>query len=98
MSARTFRLAAILALLTSAPTHAQVVCTWNGTSGNWLNPALWSPTVPNNGTPPGATYNANVNGAGTITVDQPVAIQRLTFASGSVNIQNSTFANLGGGT
>jgi len=80
---------AIVVLADAHPARSQVICTWNGSTGNWLSPALWSPAVPNNGTPAGATYNATVNGSGTISVDQSVSIQTLNFPSGNIHVLNN---------
>src|SRR5437879_3794428 len=92
--ARAMTIRALLAVtlvgLAAVPAIAQpVTATWNGTSGNWSNPALWStnPYYPNNGNPPGVTYNATVNGTVTgaiLTVDQPITIQALNFSSGTL--------------
>jgi hypothetical protein len=49
-------------------------------------------TVPNNGTPPGATYNAVVN-AGQVTLDQAITLQQLTFGGGTITGPNSLTMN-----
>jgi len=71
-----------------------ITSTWSGTSGNWTNPALWStnPNYPNNGNPPGTTYNAVINGSGTITLDASITIEQLAFQGGQI------FAPFGGGS
>src|SRR5437868_12660665 len=87
-----FLLAAVVFLTWSSAASAQVITsTWTGATGNWTNPALWTPAVPNNDTPPGATYNAAVNGAGTLTVSTDIGIQRLDFPAGRINVQSGTF-------
>src|SRR5439155_15898469 len=75
----------------SSAGQAQVItATWTGASGNWTNPALWStnPNFPNTGNPPGATYDATVNGAGTLTLDAPIAVRGLTLQAGTVTGAN----------
>jgi hypothetical protein len=79
----------VASLSVASPATAQLVTsTWNGSTGNWLDPSLWSPAVPNNGTPAGATYNVVANGSGAISLNQPVAIQQLSFPSGTIAVEN----------
>ncbi|MFO0807695.1 MAG: hypothetical protein U0746_03650 [Gemmataceae bacterium] len=88
------RCVALLILLAAAPAPArQVVATWTGTTGNWTNPALWSPAVPNNGTPPGTTYDAVLNGGGTVTIDAPIVIDQLLYRAGAISGPNNLTLN-----
>jgi hypothetical protein len=80
----------VLSVLTANAPAQVVTSVWNGATGNWIDPTLWSPAVPNNGTPPGATYNATVNGTGTLTVNSDIGIQQLTFPQGTINLQAGT--------
>src|SRR5262245_14362735 len=92
-------LAVALLLVVTGTAPAQVVTSlWNGSSGNWTNPGLWSPAVPNNGTPPGTTYNATVNGTGTLAVNGDINIQTLDFSQGTINVQAGTFNINNGGS
>ncbi len=64
--------------------HAQVTSTWNGTSGNWSDATRWStnPVFPNNGNG-GNDFNAVV-GSGSLTVNQSITIEDLTFNGGTI--------------
>jgi hypothetical protein len=85
---------ALLAVLLAVPAaSAQTVATWTGATGNWTDPALWSPAVPNNGTPPGATYNAVLTGGGTVTLNTPIVVDQLLYRAGSVAGPNSLTLN-----
>ncbi len=78
-----------------SPSQAQTTSTWNGTTGNWSDFTRWStnPIFPNNGQPnPGDTYNAIVNG-GTVTLDQNIIIQSLTFSGGTIDGGNNLTLN-----
>jgi MYXO-CTERM domain-containing protein len=88
---RLITLAVSLWLTQSSP--AQVNSTWNGTTGNWSDAARWSsnPLFPNNGNG-GNTYNAVVN-AGTVTVDQPITIEGLTFGGGTIATSSNLTLN-----
>lgn len=94
---------AIVASAVPAVSDAQINSSWNGTTGNWTNAALWSAGVPQNGQPGGGdTYNATVNGGGTITRDTNVIIEQLNFQRGTIAGSNSLTLNAamtwGGGT
>ena len=81
----------VLALGSTA--SAQTDSTWNETTGNWTSASLWTPAVPQNGMPAGTTYNATVNGGGTITLDTAIVIERLNFSSGTITGPNSLTMN-----
>lgn len=54
-------------------------------SGNWIDPANWSsnPDYPNNGSPPGATYDVTIGAAGpayTVSLSDSVAVSTLSIA------------------
>ena len=71
---------ALLALVVSA--HADITATWNGTTGNWTDAARWSTGVfPNNSVP--NFYDAVIN-AGTVTLNQGIAINQLTLGGGTL--------------
>jgi hypothetical protein len=62
---------------------------WSGTTGNWDNPNIWTTSpisglFPNNGQPPGTTYNTQVVGSGTIILDGAFTISQLTFGPGAI--------------
>src|SRR5262245_44976791 len=91
------RVLAVAAVALVAPAAlAQVTSTWTGASGNWTNPAIWStnPNYPNNGMPPGALYDAFLQGsvANVVTVDAPITIQRLLLARCTITGTNSITA------
>jgi hypothetical protein len=79
----------------TATARAQVTSTWNGTTGDWTNPAIWStnPFYPNNGNPPGTAYAVDMgSAAGTLTVNVPITVQSIGFSSGTIR----TFTGSGG--
>jgi hypothetical protein len=87
---------ALLAVLLAAPaTSAQIVATWTGATGNWTDPTLWStnPNYPNNGSPPGTTYNVVITGGGTVTLDAPIVVDQLLYRAGSIAGPNSLTLN-----
>ena len=68
------------------PSHhaaaADVVATWNGTTGNWNDSTKWSSALfPDNGNG-GFTYDA-IQNAGTVTVNLAIIIEKYTFSSGT---------------
>lgn len=83
MSARTLPALAVTLALPAAAA-AQVTCTLAATgTANWFDATAWSPqVVPNNGTPPGATYNAVVGSGGSALYSGSVAVQRVTLSAG----------------
>jgi fibronectin-binding autotransporter adhesin len=73
-----------------APGQVQTAV-WSGTTGNWNSPAIWttnpiSNQFPNNGQPAGTTYNAQVAGNGTITLNVPITIDQLAFSTGTISV------------
>ena len=71
--------------------RGQTVCTWNGMTGNWTDMALWTAGVPQNGQPnPGDTFDAAVNGGGTIALDTNIIIQQLNFQNGTITGSGSS--------
>jgi hypothetical protein len=83
----------LLAWVDSVRSQA-ITSTWTGVSGSWTNPTLWStnPFFPNAGNPLGTTYNAIMNGAGSLTVTQNISLVQFTLQSGALNVQNGTFS------
>ncbi len=64
-----FGLAAAVGLIWLPHVAAQTPEHWNGTTGTWTTAASWSGgVVPNNNAPPGSTYDAFLDAAGTYTV------------------------------
>jgi hypothetical protein len=85
-------LAATIAFLVAGRSSAQLqTAVWNGASGNWDNPGIWttSPATgffPNNGNPAGTIYNTQVTNTsgGTITLDVNITIDQLAFSAGTI--------------
>lgn len=79
-------LALAVALALPAAADAQVTCTLTPGSNfqvSWTNPAVWSPqVVPNNGTPPGATYNAIIASEVTVHSGPAITVQNLSYSGG----------------
>ncbi len=99
-SAIGFGIVAVLAPVAPGRAPAQVVtANWLGTTGNWDNPNIWntSPTAglfPNNGQPSATnTYNTQVSGSGTITVDIPITVDQLQFQSGTIGASSGLTVN-----
>ena len=96
---RTVPLLALAVIMGPAAlrSEAQTTATWTGASGNWTNSTLWStnPNHPNNGSPPGTTYNAIVNGPAPnmLAVDVPITIQQLTMQNGTIGGAGSLTMN-----
>ena len=62
---------------------ADVISTWNGTSGNWSDPNRWdSALFPSNGNG-GFTYDAIIGGGGTTILDTDIDIEALTLSGGT---------------
>jgi hypothetical protein len=76
-------LVAACQVATGLPAGAALISsTWDGSSGNWSNPAKWSPAgVPNNGNG-GNTFNVTING-GVPTLDIDPQLQRFDFNGGT---------------
>ena len=90
----TFLCSTLLLLVATDSVPPQTNTTWNGTTGNWTNAALWSAGIPQNGQPGvGDTYNATVNGGGTLTLDANIIIQQLNFQNGTIAGTNSLTMN-----
>ncbi len=82
-----FLVAVVVLLAVASVAQAQFISIWNGTNGNWTDATRWStnPIFPNNGQPnAGDLYNAVING-GTVTLDQNITIQGLTFDQNVIN-------------
>jgi hypothetical protein len=66
--------------------HADTTATWLGETGNWTDPTQWStnPDYPNNGTPAGSDYDAQINAgtpdaSATVTLGSDVTVNSLTL-------------------
>ncbi len=68
--------------------------TWNGGSGNWSNPADWTPNsaAPNDGTPLDTDYNVSING-GDATLDIDSTVQQLNLGEDLINPGTLTGTN-----
>jgi autotransporter-associated beta strand protein len=88
--------ALLAALFCLSPALAQTTATWNGNTGNWSDPTLWStnPFFPNDGSG-GVNYNASLNGSGTLTLTVPITIESLSFSNGTITGPNSLTLNAG---
>jgi hypothetical protein len=93
--------ALLAAAVVPSPALAQTgTATWSGATGNWTDIALWTTTpnagfYPNNGQD-GRNWDAVVGGSGAvgvITLDQAIAIQKLTFSNGTITGSNSLTMN-----
>lgn len=60
---------------------ADIAATWDGATSVWTNASHWStdPVFPNNATP--NFYDVTIN-AGTVTLDQAISINQLSFGGG----------------
>src|SRR3954469_23535581 len=90
----TYRISAViqisvLLVASEAASAADLISTWDGTINNWTSNHWSSPNFPNNGNA-GLTYDAIING-GTVTQDQDIALQRLTFNGGALTAGSSFF-------
>ena len=70
-------------VLAASPQAPSATCIWNNSTGNWSDSARWSC-----GAVPGAGDIATING-GTVTVDQEVTVQGLTFTGGTLQGSNT---------
>src|SRR5262245_51935223 len=96
--AARFVLALALAASVTPQVAAQTTTRWaTGVSDNWTQtaPVRWDNGIPNNGVPPGSTYNAFIDVAGTytVTLNSPVTVSNLT-----INNATATLAVTSGGT
>ncbi|MEO2049848.1 MAG: hypothetical protein ABGX16_25085 [Pirellulales bacterium] len=77
---RCFAVLISTSLLTNA---ADVISTWDGSTGNWSDVSHWDSTdFPNNGNG-GFTFDANIN-SGSLAVDQAINIDALAFSGGTI--------------
>src|SRR6185436_17472488 len=81
----------------AAVSASDVLSTYRGVTGNWGVNANWSnnPALggfPNNGNGGVATYDAVIN-SGTVSLDQNIAIQKLTFTGGTIASNFNLTAN-----
>ena len=89
--------ATVLGIVATSAVAADVPAYWLGpTSGDWTTAADWStsPNYPNNGTPAGVTYAANISAAGatyTVTLGTNIAVDTLLL-----NSTAATLAQTGG--
>ena len=70
---------------------AQTDAVWDGSSGSWTDGARWSiaPLFPADGQPgTGDTWNARI-GAGVVTLDTVLGVQRLVLEGGTLRLQQS---------
>ena len=78
------------AVATTGPAFSLAVpsntATWSAnTTDSWTAAGRWSgEVVPNNGTPPNATYAASIS-SGNVTVSSSIAINDLLFLGGTIN-------------
>ena len=82
-----------VAVVMTGESRAQTPAHWNGGTGNWTTAALWSGgVVPNNGTPPGSTYDAFIDAAGTytVTLNSPITVSNLTMNDASATLTVSS--------
>jgi hypothetical protein len=84
--------AAWLSWLTLTAFPADIISTWNGTTGPWSDANRWSSAdFPNNGNG-GFTYDAIIN-SGTVTLDLGVVIQALSMTGGTLTGASDLTAN-----
>ena len=74
----------ILLSAASAPLKAAEFAIWLGANGNWSDPTRWStnPLFPDNGNG-GFSYDVLIS-SGTVTLDQPIAIDGLNGTGGNL--------------
>ncbi len=91
---RLYPLLTCLALATPLPSPAaSITATWLGGAGEWSDAARWttSPSFPD-----GPLYDAVIPDGSVVAVDVPVAIQALTLADASLNVNSHLTLNEGG--
>lgn len=82
----------LLSGVSTIATGAELAVSWLGGSGNWTSATQWSssPTYPNNGTPPGATYLATIAAAGSsVTLNKAITLSGLTLDAADAWFTNS---------
>src|SRR5690349_18218901 len=84
----------------SSISRGQTLATWiNPVSGSWTDATRWStnPLAPDNGNPPGSTYDVfiNVPGSYTVTLRDSVTINSLTLAAGQLVLGGFNTSELG---
>src|SRR5687768_13531645 len=84
------------ALLLATPALGQTTSNWtNAVSGNWTDSTKWSshPFAPNNGSPPGTTYDAVLAATGaahTVTLSNSITIDSLTIDSAAATVRQTS--------
>ena len=82
--AATISACACQVIVIDAPRAADVVSTWNGTTGVWSDASRWdSIDFPDNGNG-GFTYDAVVAG-GTVSLDQVITLEDLELFGGTID-------------
>jgi len=66
-------------LVGAAPGASAADGTWNGTSGDWTNTAIWDGGIVADGAGSTASFIATLAADATVTVDAPVTIGSITF-------------------
>src|SRR5687768_8580607 len=84
------------ALLLATPALAQTTSSWTtAVSGNWTDATKWSshPFAPNNGSPPGASYDAvlaAIGAAHTVTLSSAITIDSLSIDSAAATLRQTS--------
>jgi len=89
-----FRLFVLITLIFAAlaARAADVVSTWDGSSNNWTSNHWSSAEFPNN-VDGGLTYDAIIS-AGSVTLNQDIAIQKLALSGNSIALTGTAIRNL----
>ncbi len=66
-------------LVAAAPGASAADGTWNGTSGDWTNTAIWDGGIVADGAGSTASFTATLTADATVTVDAPITIGSITF-------------------
>ncbi len=81
--------------LRTATAATDTAANWDGTTNNWTSAAAWStnPNYPNNGTPTGAVYAANISTAGSgpyaVTLNSNVTVDSLTIGNANATLDQT---------
>src|SRR3712207_1514342 len=78
--------ASAVAPLIATDVHAaDITTTYGAATGSWNDPGKWSsnPLFPHNAD--GLTYDAVLNNAGTVTLNQDIVLNKYTFSSGTTS-------------